>query len=55
MAEVERLCDQVLIMRAGRIIDRGAPDALIRRYGRHTMEEVFLDIARGRGAAAAAQ
>ena len=55
MAEVQRLCDQVLIMRAGRIIDRGAPDALIRRYGRQTMEEVFLDIARGRGAAAPAR
>ncbi|MFQ5955034.1 MAG: ABC transporter ATP-binding protein [Kiloniellales bacterium] len=52
MAEVERLCDRVLMMRAGRIIDRGAPAALIQRYGRQTMEEVFLDIARGRGAAA---
>jgi ABC-2 type transport system ATP-binding protein len=48
MAEVERLCDQVLIMRAGRIVDRGSPDDLIARYGRRTMEEVFLDIARHR-------
>jgi ABC-2 type transport system ATP-binding protein len=48
MAEVERLCDDVLVMRSGRIVDRGAPDALIRRYGRQTMEEVFLDIARQR-------
>ncbi|HQT46015.1 MAG: ABC transporter [Acidocella sp. 20-63-7] len=46
MAEVERLCDEVLMMKAGRIVDRGTPDALIRRYGRETMEEVFLDIAR---------
>jgi ABC-2 type transport system ATP-binding protein len=48
MAEVERLCDYVLMMRAGRIVDRGAPRQLISRYGRRTMEEVFLDIARSR-------
>jgi ABC-2 type transport system ATP-binding protein len=50
MAEVERLCDHVLMMRAGRIVDRGAPRQLISRYGRRTMEEVFLDIARNRSA-----
>lgn len=47
MPEVERLCDEVLMMRAGRIVDRGAPAELIARHGRKTMEEVFLDIARG--------
>ena len=49
MAEVERLCDDVLMMRAGRLVDRGAPAELIARYGRDDLEEVFLDIARGRG------
>lgn len=49
MPEVERLCDDVIMMKAGRIVDRGAPEALIRRYGRRTMEDVFLDVARGRG------
>ena len=53
MAEVERLCDQVLMMQAGAIVDRGPPAALIARYGRQDLEEVFLDIARGRGQAAA--
>jgi ABC-2 type transport system ATP-binding protein len=48
MAEVERLCDQVLMLRAGRIVDRGTPRELIDRFGRHTLEEVFLDIARNR-------
>jgi ABC-2 type transport system ATP-binding protein len=48
MAEVERLCDHVLMMRAGRLVDRGSPSELIARYGRQTMEEVFLDIARNR-------
>jgi ABC-2 type transport system ATP-binding protein len=47
MSEVERLCDQVIMLRAGRIVDAGAPRELIRRYGRQDMEEVFLDIARG--------
>ena len=50
MTEVERLCDHVLMMREGEIIDRGAPQDLIARYGRRTMEEVFLDIARRRTA-----
>ena len=51
MAEVERLCSFVLMMKQGRIVDRGAPDDLLDRYGREDMEEVFLDIARNRGQA----
>ena len=46
MAEVERLCDHVLMMKAGAIVDRGTPGELISRYGRDNLEEVFLDIAR---------
>ena len=49
MAEVERLADQVLMMKGGKIVDRGAPGQLLARYGRQTMEEVFLDVARGTG------
>jgi ABC-2 type transport system ATP-binding protein len=49
MAEVERLCSEVFMLRRGRIVDRGAPQALIDRYGRDNLEEVFLDIARGTG------
>jgi ABC-2 type transport system ATP-binding protein len=52
MLEVERMCSTVMIMREGRIVDRGAPDTLIARYGRQTLEEVFLDIARRRAEAA---
>jgi ABC-2 type transport system ATP-binding protein len=51
MAEVERLCGHVLMMKQGRIVDRGAPADLVARYGRATLEEVFLDIARGTGLA----
>lgn len=46
MGEVERLCDEVLMMKQGRIVDRGSPRDLVARYGRRNMEEVFLDIAR---------
>jgi len=46
MGEVERLCDTVLMMREGRIVDQGSPDELIARYGRTNLEEVFLHIAR---------
>jgi ABC-2 type transport system ATP-binding protein len=46
MAEVERLCSQVMMMKTGLIVDRGSPGELIDRYGRTNLEEVFLDIAR---------
>ncbi len=49
MPEVERLCEQVLMMRAGRIVDQGRPTELIARYGRDNLEEVFLDVARENG------
>jgi ABC-2 type transport system ATP-binding protein len=54
MAEVERLCGEVLMLKRGRVVDRGAPADLIARYGRDDLEQVFLDIARGTGVAAEA-
>ena len=48
MPEVERLCGQVLMLKQGRIVDRGAPADLVGRYGRNDLEQVFLDIARRR-------
>jgi ABC-2 type transport system ATP-binding protein len=48
MAEVERLCDDVLLLQEGRVFDRGSPRELIQRFGREDMEQVFLDMARGR-------
>jgi ABC-2 type transport system ATP-binding protein len=49
MAEVERLCERVIIMKRGRIEDDDTPRRLLVRYGRETLEEVFLDVARERG------
>jgi ABC-2 type transport system ATP-binding protein len=49
MTEVERLCERVIIMKKGCIEDDDTPEHLLKRYGRETMEEVFLDVARGRG------
>ncbi len=46
MQEVERLCSEVLMLKQGKIVDRGSPEALTQRYGRDTLEEVFIDIAR---------
>ncbi len=48
MSEVERLCNDVIMLRVGKIVDRGRPEALLSRYGRRNMEEVFIDIARER-------
>jgi len=47
MGEVERMCDDVIMLRAGVVVDQGSPAQLIARYGRADMEEVFLHIARG--------
>src|SRR6516164_9417735 len=46
-AEVERLCERVIMMKRGRIEDDDTPQRLLIRYGRETLEEVFLDVARG--------
>lgn len=51
MLEVERLCDRVIIMKRGRIEDDDSPASIMMRYNRTTLEEVFLDVARGRGEA----
>jgi ABC-2 type transport system ATP-binding protein len=46
MAEVERLCDEVIMLRAGEIVDHGSPAALLTKYGRSNLDDVFLDISR---------
>jgi ABC-2 type transport system ATP-binding protein len=48
MLEVERLCDRVIILKRGRIADDDSPAGIMARYNRTTLEEVFLDVARGR-------
>jgi ABC-2 type transport system ATP-binding protein len=48
MSEVERLCERVIIMKRGNIEDDDTPVRLLSRYGRQTLEDVFLDVARGR-------
>ena len=49
MTEVERLCERVIMLKRGLIEDDDTPAKLLRRYGRTTLEEVFLDVARGNG------
>ncbi|HWL80802.1 MAG TPA: ABC transporter ATP-binding protein [Roseomonas sp.] len=50
MAEVERLCGHVLMMKRGQLVAQGSPSELIARFGRDNLEDVFLDIARDRRA-----
>ncbi len=52
MAEVERLCDRVIMLKRGTLVAEGSPQALLARYGRATLEDVFLDVVRGRNAPA---
>ena len=46
MNEVERLCDEVMMMKRGEIIDMGKSVDLISKHGRKNLEEVFLKIVR---------
>jgi ABC-2 type transport system ATP-binding protein len=46
MNEVKRLCNSVMMMKEGNIIDSGTPDDLIKKYGRENLEEVFLELVR---------
>ena len=48
MNEVTRLCTSVMMMKNGKIIDRGAPGELIKKHGRKNLEEVFLKLSRSR-------
>ena len=47
MKEVERLCDSVVMMKQGKIVDKGTCDELINKHGRKNLEDTFLKIARG--------
>ena len=46
MDEVKRLCNSVMMMKDGTIVDSGTPEDLIRKYGQKNLEEVFLEIVR---------
>ena len=48
MNEVERLCDSVVMMKKGKIIDSGTCDSLIKKHGRNNLEETFLKLARSK-------
>ena len=47
MAEVERLCDKIIMMKEGKIVDSGTCDELVKKHGRENLEDTFLKIARG--------
>ena len=46
MKEVERLCDSIVMMKQGKIVDQGTCNELISKHGRKSLEETFLKIAR---------
>jgi ABC-2 type transport system ATP-binding protein len=46
MNEVERLCNEVMMMKNGEIIDKGTCSSLIKKHGRKNLEETFLKIVR---------
>ena len=48
MSEVERLCDSIIMMKNGEIIDRGTCEEIIKKHGRNNLEETFLKLARGK-------
>ena len=48
MAEVERLCDSIIMMKNGKIIDEGTCESIIKKHGRNNLEETFLKLARSK-------
>ena len=48
MSEVERLCDSIIMMKNGEIIDSGTCEEIIKKHGRNNLEETFLKLARGK-------
>ena len=48
MKEVERLCDQVIMMKEGKIVDSGTCQSLIEKHGRNNLEDTFLKLARNK-------
>ena len=48
MNEVERLCDSIIMMKKGKIIDRGTCKEIIKKHGRNNLEETFLKLARSK-------
>tara|TARA_B110001450_G_scaffold238615_1_gene245751 strand:- start:136 stop:639 length:504 start_codon:yes stop_codon:yes gene_type:complete len=48
MKEVERLCDRIVMMKKGEIVDQGTCGELIKKHGRENLEETFLKIARSK-------
>ncbi len=48
MAEVERLCDSIIMMKNGKIIDEGTCETIIKKHGRNNLEETFLKLARSK-------
>jgi len=48
MSEVERLCDSIVMMKLGKIVDSGTCQEIIKKHGRNNLEETFLKIARSK-------
>ena len=48
MTEVERLCDSIIMMKKGKIIDQGTCETIIKKHGRSNLEETFLKLARSK-------
>ena len=47
MKEVEQLCQKVILLRKGKLVEEGSPSELLTKYDRQTMEDVFLDVSKG--------
>ena len=48
MSEVERLCDNIIMMKKGEVVDQGTCNEVIKKHGRNNLEETFLKIARSK-------
>ena len=49
MREVELLCDEVLLLSQGKLVEKGSPRELLFKYDHQTLEEVFLQVSKQGG------
>ena len=44
MQEAQRLCDKIIILKKGRIIEQGSISSILRKYKEHKLKEVYFKI-----------
>lgn len=47
MSEVEKLCDWIVVIQKGSLVDMGSTDELLKKHGTQTLEDLFMGLVGG--------